>query len=173
MLQSVTNAESTDPNAICDALARKIEQVLFQSNNQRALQNMVHQQARFDPIGIEDLAKIWHDVTRTNLSDANDPNKATPMARALFTPPTLQDFTSMLSYSDLGTRIGPLALRHALLAYLLSATLKDASLFLEVQPSARLRWVDLDPKPITKFPGYVTADQAVHECFQDWLECAK
>lgn len=88
----------------------------------------------------------------------------------LLAPPTLEEFEFAASYPVQQVRTAH-TLRQAIVSHLLSATLKDASLFLQLDDvNSPFHWVDLDPKPAHKLPGYAIADWQIAESFARWAE---
>lgn len=57
------------------------------------------------------------------------------------------------------------------LAYLLSATFKDCSIFIRLSPSHPpvLKVIDLDPKPVDRLGKYLALDQEIVDVFSSFL----
>lgn len=168
VLQAATGTDQDEPDSLCDALAQLIFSKLQTPANQLALQTMVQQQIRMDPIGIEGIADAWHRLTGNHLEECAE-SASSALKNELLAPPTLAEYEqAATNYCPEIHNIGQL--RQAIVSHLLSATLKDASFFLQLESPGVLQWVDLDPKPIQKLPGYVITDQSIAHDFAAWAE---
>ena len=129
---------------------------------------MVQQQARLDFLGIECIAEAWQRIEGHPLTDYAS-TEPSGLAATLLAPPAMKEFERVIYDSPREIK-SVQDLRHVIVSHLLSATLKDASFFLHLEPEAKLRWVDLDPKPIVKLPRYAIADAQITESFVSWAD---
>ncbi|KPV76087.1 uncharacterized protein RHOBADRAFT_53078 [Rhodotorula graminis WP1] len=145
------------------------------------LRTLAHFQSSLDALDIEGLAALLlaHPATRADLVAPAD--KAAAEVTKLGAQPALAEWEAFIA------RLGPalsqgrdaaaVALREgpprdAVLAYLLSATLKDCSLIVRVPPrdgsgAVTVKAIDLDPKPIVRMGKYARLDG---EIVQSWSE---
>lgn len=98
----------------------------------------------------------------------------------LHRPGSISSFNQTPKESDY-VFISKLTLRQSILAFLLSASFKDCSLFISLTPSdakdadkqevyqAQFHLVDLDPKPSDRLDHYLELDIKIEEVFSKWL----
>lgn len=169
MLQTATGLATDDWDEIRDALVDMLCATLAQSPNQQTLQAMATHQARLDPVGLEGIAAAWAACTGCTLADCGAPREPTTQERTLLAQITLQEWSQTAALRELPHPANLADLRRVVVAYMLSATLKDASFFIGLNPTATLHWIDLDPKPIAKLPYYMRQDHQITTSFAAWL----
>lgn len=162
-----------------------------------ALRRLAQLQRRLDALDVEGLAARWRSETGCAFGTCQE-------ADALLAPPTLDEYTAVvrlfLAHEErLGHAPAPAGdeeaaeceavrqtqqllrecpLRHATLAFLLSATFKDCSVMLRCLPAAapdgarawrvEVRLIDLDAKPLAKLGHYAALDREIVDCFAAW-----
>ncbi|GAA5914095.1 hypothetical protein JCM8208_005138 [Rhodotorula glutinis] len=147
------------------------------------LRTLAQLQSSLDALDIEGLAALVlaHPATRADLFAPAD--QAPVEVAKLGAQPTLAEWEALL------VRLGPLleqgreataaALREgpprdAVLAYLLSATLKDCSLIVRVPTigpgDVSVKAIDLDPKPIVRMAKYARMDGEIVQSWRERLE---
>ena len=170
------NDLDTPASSLCTSLAH----ALLASPLLRTLAQL---QSSLDALDIEGLAELLlaHPSTRADLFVPAD--RAPAEVATLGAQPALDEWESLL------VRFGPaLALgreataaalregppRDAVLAYLLSATLKDCSLIVRVPPpgsgGVTVKAIDLDPKPIVRMAKYARMDEEIVRSWRERLE---
>jgi inositol-pentakisphosphate 2-kinase len=170
-------------------------------------------QRTLDVLDIEGLSNLWREAemsTRINLTSGQPSftgRKSSlqlpiaPLGVSYFGPcgiPTISDWTEFLDiYLSTSAQLDhsepvPENLRYYLLAYLLSATFKDCSIIIRIDPSSlkgqttetvesdRVTVIDLDPKSIHKLRKWEQLDQEIvraylgvdkpKKCVDGWLE---
>lgn len=151
-------------------LTKAITQTLLEPMNQTVLLSLVQQQQRLDPYDIEGIAQLWESLEGEPLSEAqfND-----------FPPITLSEYEWVAQHSvpDIAdTRNSAREnLRLIIAAYLLSATLKDVTLFVGINGPEmhmdvsranhnHMQIVDLDAKRVSKLRRHAKNDMDVAMC---------
>lgn len=153
----------------CTRLSKEVSQTLTEPVNQTVLLTLVRQQQRLDPYDIEGIAQMWEALEGEALACAHS---------GAFPPITLSDYEWIAQHpvpvaadKDSLTRAD---LRHIIAGYLLSATLKDVSLFIGMNDNetrgdvlqtnhARVHIVDLDPKRVSKLRNHAQNDNNMGE----------
>ena len=140
------------------------------------LSRLKHLQSSLDPDDIEGLARIFSSYTGQSLAEYLATHTET---ESLLSQPTAVEWSSFSEeWNDESTSL-PLTdrqLRLRLMAFLLSATFKDCSVFLSLRPSpagtteAIVKVIDLDSKPMSRLPKYLKADQEIVQSFRERLE---
>lgn len=146
------------------ALIDHLTRCLLAPPQQKLLRTLVQAQQRYDPYNIEGLASAWHRHMPMPLHDADT---------AALPPASLAEYEAMSQsapppITDLTT------LRACLVAHMMSATLKDLSLFIHLTSSdigddkCCLSVVDVDAKPMAKLHSYARMDAHINKAFADW-----
>ncbi|GAA5835759.1 hypothetical protein JCM9279_004639 [Rhodotorula babjevae] len=149
------------------------------------LRTLAQLQSSLDALDIEGLAALLlaHPATRADLFAQGD--RAPAEVAKLGAQPALAEWEALL------VRLGPAlaqgreataaALREgpprdAVLAYLLSATLKDCSLIVRIPPAGggeggvSIKAIDLDPKPIVRMARYARMDGEIVRSWKERIE---
>lgn len=145
-----------------NTLAQNLTSCLLSPASQALLTALVEQQQRLDPLNIECLADMWEKYTGVSL----DSRRTNTLSE-----PTLEDYKSA-AIRPIPTHLETTDnWQHILRAYMLSATLNDASCFFALGPHESLtaRLVDLDVKPIKKLLQYLRHDHQAALTFIHWL----
>jgi len=144
-------------------LAERVLATLEQPHNQRLLARIVMQQQRLDPLNIEGLDQLWLRVRNESLLDADEHSLPTV---------SLADYQCAAQGLFESVSTSEPTLQPIVAAYLLSASLKDLSLFMPIQSDppyiASLHVIDLDAKQIQKLSMHVKTDRMVSETFSHW-----
>ncbi|GAA5845307.1 hypothetical protein JCM3766R1_000725 [Sporobolomyces carnicolor] len=183
-----------------------VETLVASIESSRLLSNLSSLQARFDPLDIEGLASLISSKLDIDLADATlEPED---LARLVGGQPTIEEWKEFLSRiepnpsssSSIPSSRPPIALdessvRDQVISYLLSATLKDCSIMINVNdtssrgddvgttttttrssssPSRRSRFdltaIDLDPKPVSSLAKWYKLDHDIVETWREMLE---
>ncbi|KAH8915263.1 hypothetical protein BT69DRAFT_1272011 [Atractiella rhizophila] len=160
-------SEPTNDN-IRDAFCLHLSKALMDSHVLRRLKFL---QRTLDSIDIEGLSSFY--LSRTN----------TPLSASSIPSPTLEEWKTFVhNFTDPQwverVEDGQVTLRELTLAYILSATFKDCSLFVRLEkPKGGLikdivpevRVIDLDQKDIGRIKKYEKLDRDIVEDFKAWL----
>lgn len=167
----------------CSPLCTSLARALVASPLLRTLARL---QASLDALDIEGLATLLleHPSTQADLFAPAD--RAAAEVAKLGPQPSLAEWEALLARLGPALSRGPEATaqalregspRDAVLAYLLSATLKDCSLIVRFPPAAEggqgsvsVKAIDLDPKPIARMAKYARMDREIVECWKQRLE---
>lgn len=150
-------------------LADRVLTTLLQPHNQALITRLGELQQRFDPFNIEGLNTIWLRTRGLSLLDADE--RSLPLV-------SVEDYEHAAQSSNSAPRLwahehNERAWQPIVAAYLLSATLKDVSVFLLIQSEphhiAPLQFVDLDAKPPPKLCAHARTDHAIASIFSNWL----
>jgi inositol-pentakisphosphate 2-kinase len=132
-------------------------------------------QSSLDPLDIEGLEKtILHRTSCTTLDEAL-------ASGALGEQPTTDEWIAWRdNWLSTTTPAADRDLRSLVMAYLLSATLKDCSIFVRLQlvngmgpPDVVIKAIDLDPKPIGRLSRYRQLDKEIVDNFRQFLASAE
>ncbi|GAA6057673.1 hypothetical protein JCM3770_003833 [Rhodotorula araucariae] len=140
-------------------------------------------QASLDALDIEGITALLatHTLTRADL--LAPPERVAAEVTKLGAQPTLAEWSACVARLAPALRAGREATaralqigapRDAVLAYLLAATLKDCSLMVRLPPGgaegdARVKAIDLDPKPIARMAKYARMDTEIVESWKERL----
>ena len=145
-------------------IAERVLTTLLLPHNLHLLAQIAMQQQRLDPLDIEGLDQLWQHVRDKSLLDADE--SSFPRISLLDYQYAAKGCAKSVSTNDRATQ--PIVA-----AYLLSATLKDLSLFIPIQSesiyTASLYVTDLDAKPAPKLRAHVKTDRLVALSFSHWL----
>ncbi|KAK4706171.1 hypothetical protein P7C70_g28, partial [Phenoliferia sp. Uapishka_3] len=125
------------------------------------LPNLRSLQSSLDPLDIEGL--------ETLLSSRSPSESLTSFATS--PQPSISDWMSWKSQWEKAGPVEESSSRELVLAYLLSATFKDCSIFIRLDTSGSIikpeaiKAVDLDPKPIARLIKYLELDQEIVAAF--------
>ncbi|WFC98500.1 inositol-pentakisphosphate 2-kinase [Malassezia yamatoensis] len=168
ILQEVIGVSEQDPCLIVRELANLLLPRLMHPQIRQELDTLVKAQARLDAIGIEGIATAWDRLTGSRLEHCTM-GKLSELQTDLLAPASLEEYKRAAAYPPKAIE-NALDLRTAMIAHLLSATLKDVSFFVDVNSKTQLHWVDLDPKSVRKLPHYALLDAQISESFARWLK---
>ncbi|BGP46284.1 hypothetical protein JCM10450v2_002126 [Rhodotorula kratochvilovae] len=152
------------------------------------LRTLARLQASLDALDIEGLASLLssHPSTRADLFAS--PETAAAEVAKLGLQPSLAEWEACLARlapalnyggrEGMARALGEGQPRDAVLAYLLSATLKDCSLIVRLPPpgaggdggGASVKAIDLDPKPIARMGKYARMDGEIVRSWRERLE---
>jgi inositol-pentakisphosphate 2-kinase len=136
------------------------------------LSKLANLQSSLDPLDIEGLANIVSTSLDLDISDPSaDLTRLGPQ-------PSLEEWKTFLSnYSSSSDTTAERDVRHKILSYLLSATFKDCSIIVSYstdpetnEVEAKVRAIDLDPKPIGKSGKWLELDKEIVECWGEMVE---
>ncbi|CAD6932732.1 unnamed protein product [Tilletia controversa] len=132
---------------VADAFAEAVAPHLLSTSLLRRLSQL---QASLDPLDVEGLAKIWRQQTGAEFGSISKHSDS-----FLLCEPTIDEYEDVVQWlfaredaeaeatSDSGHKVPELSLRQMALAYLLSASFKDCSLFIRLAPTRSARREDL------------------------------
>ena len=152
-----------------DSFTSALQRVLLASP---VLETLSSLQRSLDPLDIEGLAALWR--------RAEEPSTGTrPLGDSDAQEPTLQEWTHFVDTylaqdppsegingtgrAGRGSAPAVIDLRHYCLAYLLSATFKDCSMIVRLQPSSTdvIALIDLDVKSIARLSRWERLDREI------------
>ncbi|PWN52175.1 hypothetical protein IE53DRAFT_327161 [Violaceomyces palustris] len=151
---------------------------MFEVEVQPVLSRLSHLQARLDPLDVEGLSMWWS--AQTGGCEMGKVSKETDSHLVL--EPSFDEIRSVAQAFLLNEsreaggegQTTALTLRQAVVAFLLSATFKDCSMFLRPGASAteggKVKLIDLDPKPIGKLAKFQSTDRQVIDVFRTWAK---
>lgn len=168
--------DSTSASTVLQSIVSSLMPILRDSP---VLSRLKHLQSSLDPDDIEGLAHTFSTFTQQSFDEYSashtDPN-------SLLAQPTATEWTAFTKEWEMDKRsstslpLTPERLRLHLMAFLLSATFKDCSIFITLRPSstgtseAIVKVIDLDSKPMARLSKYLKADREIIEDFRERLE---
>ncbi|WFD42587.1 hypothetical protein MPSI1_001233 [Malassezia psittaci] len=164
----VIGASEPDPHLIINELACLLMARLMHPQIWQELDTLVKEQARLDAIGIEGIATAWDRLTGSRLEDC-ELETLSELQTTLLAPASLEEYRYAAAYPPTAIKNAS-DLRTAIIAHLLSATLKDVSFFVDIDSRTQFHWVDLDPKSVRKLPHYALLDAQISKSFARWLK---